>query len=44
MIEEMQARIEQIGRKMIELREADAQVPDGVATFRDTEGNGFGLR
>ena len=43
-IEEMQARIEQYGGKMIELREADSQVPDRVATFRDTEGNGFGLR
>jgi predicted enzyme related to lactoylglutathione lyase len=43
-IEEMQARIEQNGGKMIELREADSQVPDRVATFRDTEGNGFELR
>ena len=44
MIEEMQAQIERNGGKMMELREADSQVPDRVATFRDTEGNGFGLR
>jgi predicted enzyme related to lactoylglutathione lyase len=43
-IEEMQTRIERNGGKMIELREADSQVPDRVATFRDTEGNGFELR
>ena len=43
-IEEMQTRIEQNGGKMIELRETDSQVPARVATFRDTEGNGFGLR
>src|SRR4051812_48776560 len=43
-IEEMQARIEQNGGKMMELREADSQVPARVAAFRDTEGNGFGLR
>ena len=43
-IEEIQARIERNGGRMIELREADTQVPDRVATFRDTEGNGFGLR
>jgi predicted enzyme related to lactoylglutathione lyase len=43
-IEEMQARIEQNGGKMIELREANSDVPARVAAFRDTEGNGFGLR
>ena len=43
-IEEMQARIEQNGGKMIELREADSFVPVRVAAFRDSEGNGFGLR
>jgi predicted enzyme related to lactoylglutathione lyase len=43
-IEEMQTTIERNGGKMIELREADSQVPDRVATFRDTEGNGFELR
>ena len=44
LIEVMQTRIEQNGGKMIELREADSQVPDRVATFRDPEGNGFELR
>jgi predicted enzyme related to lactoylglutathione lyase len=44
LIEEMQTRIEENGGKMIELREADSQVPDRVATFRDPEGNGFELR
>jgi predicted enzyme related to lactoylglutathione lyase len=43
-IEEMQTRIEQNGGRIIELREADSQVPDRVAIFRDTEGNGFELR
>ena len=43
-IEEMQMKIEENGGKMIELREADSFVPDRVATFRDTEGNGFELR
>ena len=43
-IEEMQALIEQSGGRMTELREADSHVPDRVATFRDTEGNGFELR
>jgi predicted enzyme related to lactoylglutathione lyase len=43
-IEEMQALIEQNGGRMTELREADSRVPDRVATFRDTEGNGFELR
>ena len=43
-IEEMQIKIEENGGMMIELREADSFVPDRVATFRDTEGNGFELR
>ena len=43
-IEEMQARIEQRGGAMTELREATAHIPDRVATFRDSEGNGFELR
>jgi len=29
---------------MTELREANARVPDRVATFVDSEGNGFELR
>jgi predicted enzyme related to lactoylglutathione lyase len=44
LIEEMQARIEGGGGSMTELREATRHVPDRVATFRDTEGNGFELR
>jgi predicted enzyme related to lactoylglutathione lyase len=43
-IEDMQARIERCGGAMVELREANQRVPDRVATFRDTEGNGFELR
>ena len=43
-IEEMQTVIEHQGGKMTELREADQNVPDRVASFRDTEGNGFELR
>ena len=43
-IEEAQALIEHNGGKMIELREAQAPVPDRVATFHDSEGNGFELR
>ena len=43
-IEEMQARIEQNGGKMIDLREPAPHVPVRVATFRDPEGNGFELR
>jgi predicted enzyme related to lactoylglutathione lyase len=43
-IEAIQSLIEQNGGKMIEVREADAQVPDRVATFLDPEGNGFELR
>jgi predicted enzyme related to lactoylglutathione lyase len=37
LIEEMQARVEQGGGIMIELREATRRIPDRVATFRDTE-------
>ena len=44
LIEEMQPRIERGGGSMTELREATRHVPDRVATFRDTEGNGFELR
>jgi len=44
LIEDMQARIERGGGTMTELREATRRVPDRVATFRDTEGNGFELR
>jgi len=43
-IEPMKVLIEQHGGNMIELREADSNVPDRVATFRDPEGNGFELR
>jgi predicted enzyme related to lactoylglutathione lyase len=43
-IEDMQALIEDCGGQLIELREATRNVPDRVATFRDTEGNGFELR
>jgi predicted enzyme related to lactoylglutathione lyase len=43
-IEDMQALIEDCGGELIELREATRNVPDRVATFRDTEGNGFELR
>ena len=44
LIEEMQKRIEQRGGIMTEIREAQANVPDRVATFKDPEGNGFELR
>jgi len=44
LIEAMQARILRNGGTMTELREATRNVPDRVATFRDTEGNGFELR
>lgn len=43
-IEEMQALIEQYGGSMIDLREPGPNVPPRVATFRDSEGNGFELR
>jgi predicted enzyme related to lactoylglutathione lyase len=44
LIEDMDARIAENGGTMTELREATRTVPDRVATFRDTEGNGFELR
>ena len=43
-IETMQETIEALGGRMLELREATAHIPDRVATFVDTEGNGFELR
>ena len=43
-IEDMQARIEGQGGALIELREPTSNVPDRVATFHDSEGNGFELR
>ena len=43
-IEALQQSIESAGGALLELREANARVPDRVATFRDTEGNGFELR
>jgi len=43
-IEDMQALIEDCGGELIELREATRHIPDRVATFRDTECNGFELR
>jgi predicted enzyme related to lactoylglutathione lyase len=43
-IEHVQARIEAEGGVMVQLREPQGGVPDRVATFRDSEGNGFELR
>lgn len=43
-IEAMQVDIERLGGQMIELREPGTGVPVRVATFRDSEGNGFELR
>ena len=43
-IEELQARIENGGGSLVELREPSGGVPVRVATFRDSEGNGFELR
>lgn len=44
-IEEMQELIERYGGKMIVLREPQPpQVPPRVASFLDSEGNGFDLR
>ena len=43
-IASLQRRITAAGGELLELREANARVPDRVATFRDTEGNGFELR
>ena len=43
-IEAMAARIEQRGGTLEVLREPNAHVPVRVASFRDSEGNGFELR
>jgi predicted enzyme related to lactoylglutathione lyase len=43
-LEEMQVLVEQNGGRMIELREPQPHVPVRIATFRDSEGNGFELR
>ena len=43
-IEEAQSIIEANGGKLEELREPDDFVPVRVASFRDSEGNGFELR
>ena len=43
-IEDIQADIERLGGKLTELREPDGFVPVRVATFKDSEGNGFELR
>ena len=43
-IEEVQTDIENLGGQLIELREPKAGVPVRVATFHESEGNGFELR
>ena len=43
-IEAVQADIERFGGQMTELREPDGFVPVRVASFKDSEGNGFELR
>ena len=43
-IEAVQKVIEAKGGKLLELREPEGGVPVRVATFRDSEGNGFELR
>jgi predicted enzyme related to lactoylglutathione lyase len=43
-IEDIQADIERLGGQMTELREPNDFVPVRVATFKDSEGNGFELR
>jgi predicted enzyme related to lactoylglutathione lyase len=43
-IEAVQRDIERFGGCMLELREPEGGVPVRVATFRDSEGNGFELR
>ena len=43
-IEEIQADIERLGGRLIELREPTDGVPMRVASCRDSEGNGFELR
>lgn len=44
LIEDLQTVIEAQGGKMIILREPEPHIPDRVATFLDSEGNGFELR
>ena len=44
LIEEMQAVIEDYGGALLTLREPEPHIPDRVATFIDSEGNGFELR
>lgn len=43
-IESISSEIEALGGRMIELREPEGGVPVRLATFCDTEGNGFELR
>lgn len=43
-IESVQSDIERNGGRLVELREPQGGVPVRVATFRDSEGNGFELR
>ena len=43
-IEDARALIEAAGGKLLELREAVPRIPVRVASFVDTEGNGFELR
>jgi predicted enzyme related to lactoylglutathione lyase len=44
LIEDMQVLIETNGGELLWLREPQPRVPDRVAAFKDTEGNGFELR
>lgn len=43
-IEQMQIAIESVGGRLVELREPSGGVPVRVASFKDSEGNGFELR
>jgi predicted enzyme related to lactoylglutathione lyase len=43
-IEEIQADIEALGGRLIQLHEPEGGVPVRVACFQDSEGNGFELR
>ena len=43
-IEEIQADIERLGGRLIELHEPRDHVPIRIALFQDSEGNGFELR
>ena len=43
-IEEIQADVERLGGRMLELLEPREGVPVRVASFQDCEGNGFDLR